>query len=137
MTKNIIPTINISSILKNGYEYQKSFKTIQQHPQNTYPLTKPGVQKKQLIVGLVGLLLSLQCYSLTFSQFGCLIAFLMTALYVIPKLNSNKSLVSKKTNNLVMDFIIEQDNKSLHILNAVSPAWTCALSFSEYVVDQI
>ena len=46
-------------------------------------------------------------------------------------------LVSKKTNNLVMDFIIEQDNKSLHILNAVSPAWTCALSFSEYVVDQI
>ena len=28
MTKNIIPTINISSILKNGYEYQKSFKTI-------------------------------------------------------------------------------------------------------------
>ena len=28
MTKNIIPTINISSIVKNGYEYQKSFKTI-------------------------------------------------------------------------------------------------------------
>jgi len=28
MTKNIIPTINISSIVKNGYEYQKSFETI-------------------------------------------------------------------------------------------------------------
>lgn len=46
-------------------------------------------------------------------------------------------LVSKKTNELVMDFLIEKDDKSLHILNAVSPAWTCALSFSEYVVDQI
>ncbi len=28
MTKNIIPTINISSIIKNGYECQKSFETI-------------------------------------------------------------------------------------------------------------
>ena len=46
-------------------------------------------------------------------------------------------LVSKKTNELVMDFLIEQDDKSMHILNAVSPAWTCALSFSEYIVDQI
>jgi|TARA_B110000003_G_scaffold256930_1_gene274823 L-2-hydroxyglutarate oxidase LhgO len=46
-------------------------------------------------------------------------------------------LVSKITNELVMDFLIEKDDKSLHILNAVSPAWTCALSFSEYVVDQI
>jgi len=46
-------------------------------------------------------------------------------------------LVSKQTNELVMDFLIEQDDKSMHILNAVSPAWTCALSFSEYIVDQI
>jgi len=46
-------------------------------------------------------------------------------------------LVSKKSNELVMDFLIEHDDKSMHILNAVSPAWTCALSFSKYVVDKI
>ena len=28
MTKNLIPTINISSILKNGFENPKSLKTI-------------------------------------------------------------------------------------------------------------
>ena len=36
-----------------------------------------------------------------------------------------------------MDFVIEGDDKSLHVLNAVSPAFTCAFPFSEYVCDKI
>ena len=32
---------------------------------------------------------------------------------------------------------MEGDSKSFHILNAVSPAFTCAMSFSEYAFQQI
>jgi len=38
---------------------------------------------------------------------------------------------------LEMDFVIEGDARSLHILNAVSPGFTCAFPFAEYVVDHI
>jgi hypothetical protein len=36
-----------------------------------------------------------------------------------------------------MDFIVEGDHQSLHVLNAVSPAFTCAFPFADYVCDQI
>jgi len=38
---------------------------------------------------------------------------------------------------LEMDFVLEGDARSLHILNAVSPGFTCALPFAEHVVDRI
>jgi len=41
------------------------------------------------------------------------------------------------TRQLEMDFHFEGDDKSFHVLNAVSPAFTCALSFSQYLTDQI
>jgi hypothetical protein len=31
-----------------------------------------------------------------------------------------------------MDFVLEGDKYSTHVLNAVSPAWTCALSFAKF-----
>jgi hypothetical protein len=37
----------------------------------------------------------------------------------------------------VSDFVIEGDDRSLHVLNAVSPAFTCALPFADFVVDRI
>lgn len=40
-------------------------------------------------------------------------------------------------NKLEMDFIIEGDKQSMHILNAVSPGFTSALPFSRYVCDRI
>lgn len=46
-------------------------------------------------------------------------------------------LVHTKKRKLEMDFVIEGDAKSLHILNAVSPGFTCAIPFSEYVADKI
>ena len=46
-------------------------------------------------------------------------------------------LFHKKERKMLMDFVIEGDGKSLHILNAVSPAFTCALPFAEYVLDQV
>lgn len=46
-------------------------------------------------------------------------------------------LLNTNTNELVQDFIIEQTDTSIHILNAVSPAFTCSFAFAEYVVDKI
>jgi L-2-hydroxyglutarate oxidase LhgO len=46
-------------------------------------------------------------------------------------------LLNIKTRKLEMDFVLQGDAKSLHVLNAVSPAWTCSLSFAKYVCDRM
>src|SRR4029079_16737312 len=46
-------------------------------------------------------------------------------------------LLNIKTRKLEMDFVIQGNEKSLHVLNAVSPAWTCSLPFAKYVWDKI
>jgi L-2-hydroxyglutarate oxidase LhgO len=46
-------------------------------------------------------------------------------------------LLNTKTNELVQDFVVEHTRGSTHILNAVSPAFTCSFAFAEYVVDEI
>jgi hypothetical protein len=38
---------------------------------------------------------------------------------------------------LEMDFVLEGDHHSMHILNAVSPAFTYSLPFASYVCDHI
>lgn len=38
---------------------------------------------------------------------------------------------------LVMDFVCEGDGRSLHVLNAVSPGFTCSLPFARHVCDLI
>jgi L-2-hydroxyglutarate oxidase LhgO len=38
---------------------------------------------------------------------------------------------------LEMDFVLEGDRRSIHVLNAVSPAFTCSLPFADYVCDRI
>lgn len=43
--------------------------------------------------------------------------------------------ITKK--KLEMDFVLEGDNRSMHVLNAVSPAFTCSLPFASHVCDQI
>ncbi|MGB5726682.1 MAG: L-2-hydroxyglutarate oxidase [Thiogranum sp.] len=46
-------------------------------------------------------------------------------------------LLNTRTRKLEMDFKMEGDKRSFHVLNAVSPAFTCAMSFSEYTFQQI
>jgi L-2-hydroxyglutarate oxidase LhgO len=41
------------------------------------------------------------------------------------------------TRRLEMDFRCEGDHRSFHVLNAVSPAFTCAMPFARYVGDRI
>ncbi len=44
-------------------------------------------------------------------------------------------LLNLQTHQLVQDFVIEGDNTSIHILNAVSPAFTAAIPFTRYVIE--
>ncbi len=44
-------------------------------------------------------------------------------------------LLNRQTRELIMDFVVEGDNESIHVLNAVSPAFTCCFPFAEYVVN--
>jgi L-2-hydroxyglutarate oxidase LhgO len=46
-------------------------------------------------------------------------------------------LLHLKKKSLEMDFVFEGDDKSFHVLNAVSPGWTCSLPFTDYMVDEI
>jgi len=43
-------------------------------------------------------------------------------------------LLNTKTLELVMDFLVEKKKNQIHILNAVSPAFTASFAFSEYVL---
>jgi L-2-hydroxyglutarate oxidase LhgO len=43
--------------------------------------------------------------------------------------------IEKKT--LVMDFLLEGDAGSMHVLNAVSPGFTCAMPFAAHVCDKV
>lgn len=45
-------------------------------------------------------------------------------------------LLNRDTLELVQDFIVEADSKTIHILNAVSPAFTCSFAFSEWIIDE-
>jgi L-2-hydroxyglutarate oxidase LhgO len=46
-------------------------------------------------------------------------------------------LFHTKERKMLMDFHLEGDDRSLHLLNAVSPAFTCALPFAEFVLDEV
>jgi len=46
-------------------------------------------------------------------------------------------LVDISKRKLEMDFVLEGDRHSMHVLNAVSPAFTCSMPFSDHVCDRI
>jgi L-2-hydroxyglutarate oxidase len=45
-------------------------------------------------------------------------------------------LVDKRSLTLIQDFVVEGDKYSVHILNAVSPAFTASFPFARYVVEK-
>jgi L-2-hydroxyglutarate oxidase LhgO len=45
-------------------------------------------------------------------------------------------LLDLRTLSLVQDFVIEEGDNSIHILNAVSPAFTCSFPFAEWIVER-
>lgn len=53
-----------------------------------------------------------------------------------PKVGIRAQLVDIEDNELMMDFLVERDETSVHVLNAVSPAFTCAPAFARHVVEE-
>jgi (S)-2-hydroxyglutarate dehydrogenase len=45
-------------------------------------------------------------------------------------------LFDRKKKKLEMDFVIKKQGNICHVLNAVSPGFTCSFSFAKYIVDQ-
>jgi hypothetical protein len=46
-------------------------------------------------------------------------------------------LFDLENRKLEMDFVIEGDANSTHVLNAVSPAWTSSISFARHVIQNM
>jgi L-2-hydroxyglutarate oxidase LhgO len=74
--------------------------------------------------------------------------FIQQASRLVKKIDKNKfgnyltpgiraQLFDKEKRQLIMDFVVEYGENSAHMLNAVSPAFTCAFSFSKFIVDEI
>jgi len=53
-----------------------------------------------------------------------------------PKVGIRPQLVDWSSKKLVMDFIVLKDGNSVHILNAISPAFTCSMAFAKHVVHE-
>lgn len=74
--------------------------------------------------------------------------FIQQATYLVKKIDVNNfgnylnpgiraQLLDKEKMKLEMDFVVEHGESSTHVLNAVSPAFTSAFSFSKFVADQV
>lgn len=46
-------------------------------------------------------------------------------------------LMDIRSRKLEMDFVLQGDARSFHVLNAVSPGWTCSIPFAKHVCDQV
>ncbi len=52
------------------------------------------------------------------------------------KIGIRAQLIDKKENRILSDYVVHKTNNSIHILNAISPAFTSAFSFSDYLIDK-
>lgn len=73
--------------------------------------------------------------------------FVAAAQMLVPRLRSadllpsdkvgiRAQLFDRKKHELVMDFLVERGERSIHVLNAVSPGLTSAFSFAAHVADR-
>jgi L-2-hydroxyglutarate oxidase LhgO len=52
------------------------------------------------------------------------------------KVGIRPQLVDWRTKELVMDFVVEASGRSVHVLNPVSPAFTCSMALARQVVEE-
>ncbi len=52
------------------------------------------------------------------------------------KVGIRPQLINIKKGTLELDYILEKTDKSLHVLNSISPAFTSSLAFAEWIVNQ-
>ncbi len=53
------------------------------------------------------------------------------------KVGIRAQLMDLQKGQLEMDFIVEQGPDSLHVLNAISPAFTCSFAIAKHLADQV
>lgn len=53
------------------------------------------------------------------------------------KVGIRAQLIDVRTRKLVMDFLVEKGPSSTHILNAVSPGFTCSMVFAEKITESV
>ena len=53
-----------------------------------------------------------------------------------PKVGIRPQLVNWQTKELMMDFLVEKQGDTVHVLNAISPAFTSSMAFANYVIDE-
>ena len=51
------------------------------------------------------------------------------------KVGIRSQIFDSKTQHLVNDFVVVPDERVIHILNAISPAFTASFAFADYVLD--
>jgi L-2-hydroxyglutarate oxidase LhgO len=51
------------------------------------------------------------------------------------KVGIRPQLINLKTRSLEMDYILQNDESSMHVLNSISPAFTSSFAFAEWIVD--
>ena len=56
-------------------------------------------------------------------------------LLVSGKVGIRAQLLDREKRELVMDFLVERGERSTHVLNAISPAFSSSMSFAEYILD--
>ena len=54
-----------------------------------------------------------------------------------PKAGLRPQLVNTKTRKLEMDYMLANTEDSLHVLNAIPPAFTGSLAFAELIADKM
>jgi L-2-hydroxyglutarate oxidase LhgO len=54
-----------------------------------------------------------------------------------PKAGIRPQLIDLRNHELVMDFILERDQESLHVLNSISPAFTSSLAFAAMLAGEL
>lgn len=52
------------------------------------------------------------------------------------KVGIRPQLVNRTTHQLVMDFVVERDERSMHVLNSISPAFTASMAFAKILCDE-
>jgi len=61
----------------------------------------------------------------------------MDSKYKKKKPGIRAQLYNKNTNTLVNDFIIEHTTRSTHVLNIISPGFTCSFSLAKEIIDSV
>ncbi len=52
------------------------------------------------------------------------------------KVGIRSQIFDPKNKSLVNDFVIIHENKTTHVLNAISPAWSASFAFADHLIKE-